>query len=239
MHSSPDFGVVIPAAGSGSRFGGGDKLLVDLSGETVLHRAARLFADHVAVAAIIVVTAPDRIAPYQQHLADLAPGRSLRVVEGGRERWESVMLGLRALAAIPAAPRFVAVHDAARPLTPRAVIDAAFDAARTHGGALPCVPEPATLKRRADDGSVAQTVDRRDLFQAQTPQCFELLRLLSAYETLHADGRLADVTDDAQLFERMQWPVQITPGAVENLKVTSAGDAAIARALLAVAPSAT
>jgi 2-C-methyl-D-erythritol 4-phosphate cytidylyltransferase len=237
MHRPPDFGVVIPAAGSGSRFGGGDKLLVDLSGETVLHRAVRLFADHSAVAAIVVVTAAERMEPYRRHLADLSSARTLAVVQGGRERWESVMLGLRAIAAIPGAPRFVAVHDAARPLTPRAVLDAAFEGARTRGGAVPCVPEPATLKRRAEDGSVAETVDRRGLFQAQTPQCFDLARLLSAYETLHADNRLADVTDDAQLFERMQWPVQITPGAVENLKVTSAGDAAIARALLGAAPS--
>ena len=99
---------------------------------------------------------------------------------------------------------------------------------------MPCLAEPATLKRQGADGCVRETVDRRGLFQAQTPQCFELAKLLAGYEELLGRGALADVTDDAQVFERMGWPVAMTAGAAVNLKITTAEDAALAAALLAL-----
>src|SRR6202034_2140799 len=100
-------------------------------------------------------------------------------------------------------PRFVAVHDAARPLTPIEGIEEAFRVTVERGTALPCVPEPATLKRRGEDGCVSETVDRGGLFQAQTPQCFELGKLLAGYEKLVFSGQMEGGTDDAQIFERM------------------------------------
>ena len=102
---------------------------------------------------------------------------------------------------------------------------------RRWGGALPCVPEPATLKRQNAEGNVAETIDRRGLYQAQTPQCFDLARLLTGYEALQKQGALADLTDDAQVFERMGWPVAITQGSLLNLKITTPADLALARAL--------
>ena len=141
------------------------------------------------------------------------------------------MNGLKDLAGKANAPEFVAVHDAARPLISNSVIEAAFTGAREVGGALPCVAEPATLKRQGQDGNVGETVDRRGLFQAQTPQCFVLRKLLEGYQRLHAQNRVADLTDDAQVFERMGWPVKIPPGSPLNLKITTAEDLALARAI--------
>ncbi len=232
-----DFALVLPAAGSGSRFGPADKLLVDLAGRSVLQRAVGLFAGHPAVGWLVVMTSRDRLEAYRDHLAGVAQGVPLLMVEGGQERYQSVMHGLRALVAVAEAPRYVAVHDAARPLTPRSVIDAAFAAARSHGAALPCLPEPATLKRRNADNTVGQTVDRKNLLQAQTPQCFDRARLLAAYEALAAAGKLGDLTDDAQVFERSGWPVYITAGSPLNLKLTTAEDAPLARAVLSLAQS--
>jgi len=246
MPTAHPFAVILPAAGTGSRFGGGDKLLAPLTDpaaqsppESVLQRTFNLFARHPDVSIILIVTAPDRFEPYRAHLAEnsTAPksgdllGR-LAFAPGGRERWESVLFGLRHLAALSAAPEFVAIHDAARPLCPAAVIDAAFRAAIDTGGAVPCVAEPATLKRRGPDGCVAETVNRRGLFQAQTPQCFLLSKLLQGYESLLASNQLHDITDDAQIFERMAWPVRITDGSPLNLKITTADDVEIARAIV-------
>jgi 2-C-methyl-D-erythritol 4-phosphate cytidylyltransferase len=225
------FTVILPAAGSGRRFGGGDKLLTRVGRQSVLQRSVGLFAGRPEVAQLILVTAEERFDTYTTHLAEtLTAGQLARVrcVAGGRERWESVLFGLRAA---PAGCEFVAVHDAARPLTPTAVIDAAFAGAVAVGGSVPCVPEPATLKRRGADGQVAETVRRDGLFQAQTPQCFRRDRLLEAYERLLAEGRLADVTDDAQVFERVGWPVVITAGDAGNVKITSAGDVEVARGM--------
>ncbi len=179
------------------------------------------------------MTSPDRITPYRLHLSsfNLHPS-SFSIIPGGTQRWQSVLNGLRHLAALPAPPQFVAIHDAARPLCPHAVIDEAFKITRERGAALPCVPEPATLKRRAADGTVAETIDRSTLFQAQTPQCFTLANLLTGYEQLVKESRTADLTDDAQVYERIGIPVPITAGSPLNLKITLAQDLALASALL-------
>lgn len=229
--SEAAFTVIIPAAGSGSRFGGGvqaDKLLEDVAGHTVLQRAVGLFADRADVAEIIIVTQPERFDVYREHLAATVKNTSLLMIGGGRERWESVLFGLRAA---KANDQFVAIHDAARPLTPRHVIDEAFAAAIKFGGSVPGLPEPATLKRMGDGALVAETVDRRGLYQAQTPQCFHREKLLQAYEALLKQNKLADVTDDAQVFERVGLAVRITAGSALNLKVTRREDVTLAAAL--------
>ena len=237
----PNFAVLLPAAGSSSRFGSGsgtaDKLLVDLGGQSVLRRSVALFAVRPEVAHVTIVTAPERFDTYRREIEGLVPEKSLNFITGGRERWESVLFGLRQLAGLPTAPEFVAVHDAARPLCPQEVIDQAFEAAAKVGASLPCVPEPATLKRRSADGTVQETVDRRGLFQAQTPQCFRLKSLLASYELLLQQNRVADLTDDAQVFERTGHPVAITPGSPLNLKITTPEDLALARAILASNPA--
>jgi 2-C-methyl-D-erythritol 4-phosphate cytidylyltransferase len=226
------FAVLLPAAGSGTRFGGGDKLLVDLHGLSVLQRSVALFAQRPDVAVITVVTTHDRFEPYRHHLKDILPKEKLHFVEGGRERWESVLFGLRHLAGKKIVADFVAVHDAARPLTSPEVIDETFQAAIASGGAVPCLAEPATLKRMGADGCVSETVNRRGLYQAQTPQCFELGKLLAGYEKLKFMETIGDITDDAQVYERLGWPVAITAGSSVNLKITTSTDVALARALV-------
>jgi len=111
------------------------------------------------------------------------------------------------------------------------VIDAAFAGAVAVGGSVPVVAEPATLKRAAD-GKVVETVDRRGLFQAQTPQCFGRERILEAFESLAAQNLLGGVTDDAQVFERAGLAVAATAGSVLNLKITTAEDVRLAEAIL-------
>jgi len=228
--TQPRFAILLPAAGNSTRFGQGDKLRSDLSGRSVLQRAVALFAQRPDVGLILIVTAPARFDSYREHLAPvLTSGVPLAFAAGGRERFESVLLGLRA---VPTDIPFVAIHDAARPLTPVAVIDAAFAGAISHGGSVPVTPEPATLKRLNPDGTVCQTVDRAGLYQAQTPQCFDRAKLLVAYEKLLASGGLAGVTDDAQVFERCGLPVLGTPGSPTNLKITTAGDLEVAAGYL-------
>ena len=239
MNHPHPFAVVLPAAGTGNRFGGGDKLLVDLAGRTVLQRSLALFASRDDVQRIVVVTGNDRMETYRRHLLSQLPNaEKLEFVAGGDHRWQSVLNGLRHLAATSnaattAVPPFVAIHDAARPLCLPEVIDEAFRETVERGAALPCVPEPATLKRRSCEGNVAETVDRSGLFQAQTPQCFTLMRLISGYEALLTQSRVADLTDDAQVYERMGWPVAITAGSVLNMKITTQADVELALAILA------
>jgi 2-C-methyl-D-erythritol 4-phosphate cytidylyltransferase len=229
MKPATQFAVVLPAAGSGKRFGGGDKLMTDLGGQSVLQRAVGIFARRFDVGQIVIVTGADRFELYGVHLRSVLGDRKVTFVRGGSERWESVMFGLRA---VEAGIEYVAVHDAARPLTSVDVIDAAFRGAIETGGSVPCVPEPATLKRMSAERTVTETVDRAGLYQAQTPQCFRKAELLAAYEKLLGENTIADVTDDAQVFERVGRPVAITPGAASNIKITAAEDVALAKAIL-------
>ena len=223
------FAVILPAAGSGSRFGG-DKLLVDLAGQSVLRRSVRLFTSRADVSHIVLVTTAERMAPYREHLAGEA--RRVAFVAGGAQRWQSVLNGLRHLAGLADVPAFVGIHDAARPLCPKEVIDEAFASTVAQGAGLPCVAEPATLKRRGAEGCVVETVDRANLWQAQTPQCFHLRQLLEGYEALLARQQVADLTDDAQVFERMGRRVPMTMGSAVNMKITTVGDLAVARGLV-------
>ncbi len=225
MNKQDSFAVVIPAAGSGSRFGGGDKLMTDLGGRSVLQQSVSLFLARNDVAQVVIVTAAERIAAYREHLSQALDVSRVAFVPGGRERWESVLFGLRA---VDSQIGFVAVHDAARPLTSSKVINAAFAGAREVGGSVPGVAEPATLKKSGADSLVAETVDRRNLFQAQTPQCFNRADLLGAYETLLKENRIATVTDDAQVFERVGRSVKITPGSPLNIKITTQDDVVLA-----------
>lgn len=227
----PSFAAILPAAGTGKRFGGGDKLLMDLGGQTVLQRSVALFARREDVGQIVIPTAPDRLAEYRAQLTPVIGAKELTLVPGGRERWESVLHALRAVRGDIA---YVGIHDAARPLAPDELIAAAFAGAVAVGGSVPCLAEPATLKRMGPDGNVFETVLRAGLYQAQTPQCFARRELIAAFEKLLAEDRLADVTDDAQVFERVGRAVKITPGSARNLKITTAEDLELARSVFSL-----
>ncbi|NNM84426.1 MAG: 2-C-methyl-D-erythritol 4-phosphate cytidylyltransferase [Phycisphaerales bacterium] len=228
--TNEQFSVVFPAAGSGTRFGVGDKLLTDLDGRSVLQRSVGIFAQRHDVSQIVIATAPDRFECYRDHLAATVGDKVLTLVAGGTERWASVYEGVKA---VRPGISFVAVHDAARPLTPQSVIDTAFAAARLYGAAVPCVAEPCTLKRMAPDGTVAATVDRQGLHQAQTPQCFKVELLRGAFEKLLARDRVPVITDDAQVCELAGLPVHITAGSSRNLKLTTTEELPVLKALLA------
>ena len=146
------------------------------------------------------------------------------ICPGGPRRQDSVRLGLEALPEC----RWVVVHDGARPLVTAALIEAGLAAAAETGAAIAAVPLADTLKEAAEDGLIRRTLDRRNLWAAQTPQVFE-------YELLREAHRLAqgEATDDAALVEALGRRVKVFPGSPRNLKVTTAADLALAQALLA------
>ena len=147
-------------------------------------------------------------------------------VAGGAERQDSMRAGLDAT---PEGTRWVAVHDAARPLVRPERVDAVVAAAREHGAALLALPVRDTLKRvRA--GRVVETPDRDEFCAAQTPQVFRIELLREALAAAAAAGRVA--TDDASLVEALGCPVHVVPGDVENQKITVPADLDAAEAWL-------
>jgi len=226
------FAVLLPAAGRSSRFKDKDKKpFAQLDGRAVWLRTAELFVNRPDVAQVFLVVAPDDQELFMMRFAAHIAVMTIKIVPGGRERWESVG---NALAQVGPDVEYVAVHDAVRPCVTAELIDAVFAAARTHGAVLLATRIPDTIKRVDDKLVVRETVDRRGLWLAQTPQVFRKEWLADAYARRAELGK--DITDDAQLVEAAGHPVHVVEGSPTNVKITTKDDLALAAAILTSRP---
>jgi 2-C-methyl-D-erythritol 4-phosphate cytidylyltransferase / 2-C-methyl-D-erythritol 2,4-cyclodiphosphate synthase len=218
-------GAVVAAGGSGRRAGLAKQWL-DLGGESVLRRAARLFAGSDLVDDLVVVVPAGEEGRGAAELAGLHKGA--RAVAGGEARADSVRRGLEALRSCAV----VLIHDAARPFASPDLLRRVAQAAARDGAALAAQPITDTVKRAeagAEGPRVAATLDRRELWLAQTPQGFRLELLLRAYAAAGAEASAA--TDECALVERLGASVTLVPGEAGNFKITSPEDVERARAL--------
>jgi 2-C-methyl-D-erythritol 4-phosphate cytidylyltransferase len=220
--------VVIPAAGSGQRFGGAlPKQYAVLEGRPLLRWALDPFLDDTLCRGLVVaLSAGDR--QWSAVAAALPSGR-VQTVAGGAERCDSVLQGLKAL---PAAPEdWVLVHDAARPCLSRAEVTALLQAVADHpDGGLLALPLADTLKQADADGGVGGTVPREGLWRALTPQMFRHGRLTEALHAARAAG--VTPTDESQALERLGARPHLVVGDALNIKVTTQADLAFAAAVL-------
>lgn len=217
--------VVIAAGGSGRRMGGVRKQYAELLGEPILVHSLRPFLEHPSIVCAVVALPAEDAANPPSWLVDL--DERVVVVAGGAERGDSVHRGLEA---VPESVDIVLIHDAARPLVTRDVIDRALAAAAAGVGAVVGVPVTDTLKQVDAEGRIVGTPDRAVLRAAQTPQAFPRAMLLDAYRRAAQEGIHA--TDDAALVERYGGTVVVVEGAPENLKITRPTDLIVAEALL-------
>lgn len=225
-----DVGVVIVAAGTGSRAAGEElKQFRWLAGKPMLLHSVQQFQQRADVAMVVCVL-PKRYAgdpPPWLFQCDLD---RLLVSVGGRERVESVYNGL---ADLPEGLDVIVVHDAARPLVDADTIARVVAEARSGRGAVAALPVVDTLKEVDDGGRVLRTVDRTRLWRAQTPQAFPRDMIVRAF-TAARDAGAAGATDCAALCERLGLPVVVVRGSERALKVTEEADFARAEAMSAV-----
>ncbi len=206
-----DIGIIYAAGGSSSRFGG-NKLFADLNGEPLFLRSIRTFAELCPPEHAVLVVPAALEAEFCAALEWHWPEYPLRVVTGGAERTDSVRNGLKAL---PKAVRYVAVHDAARPLATAGLFRQCLAAARECGGAVPGKPVPDTIKKIDRENFITATVDRSELWSVETPQIFRRSLLEDAYR------RAANsFTDDAGVMAEAGYPVKMVISPALNLKVT-------------------
>jgi 2-C-methyl-D-erythritol 4-phosphate cytidylyltransferase len=226
------FAVLLPAAGRSSRFKDKEKKpFATLDGRAVWLRTAELFVTRDDVAQCLLVIAPDDLETFRLRYTANIAFMNVKLVPGGRERWESVS---NALAEIGPEVEYVAVHDAVRPCVTTDLIDSVFAAARTHGAAMLATRLTDTVKRVDDKLVVRETVDRQGLWLAQTPQVFRREWLTDAYARRADLGR--EITDDAQLVEAAGHPVHVVEGSPTNVKITTKDDLALAAAILTSRP---
>jgi 2-C-methyl-D-erythritol 4-phosphate cytidylyltransferase/2-C-methyl-D-erythritol 2,4-cyclodiphosphate synthase len=215
--------VLIVAAGRGTRAAGssaGPKQYARIGGAPMLSHTIGAFAANPAVSDIQVVIHADDLEPYR----DSVPAGSATVrspVYGGETRQASVLAGLEALTAI--APDAVLIHDAARPFVEPETIERVVTALKTSPAAIAALPVADTLKRAAPDGSIGETINRRGLWAAQTPQGFHFDVILAAHRRAAQAGR-DDFTDDAAVAEWAGIPVKLVEGNTGNIKLTTTDD---------------
>jgi len=217
-------GAVIVAAGNASRMEGIDKVMAPINGEPMILRTVRTFQACDAIREIVVVTRQDLLVTVMGLCKNFDKVRA--VVVGGKDRPESVSLGM---AALSNKVKLVAVQDGARPLVTWQVIDRTVRAANSYGGTAPAISVKDTIKEVAG-GLVRNTPDRSSLMAIQTPQVFDYDLLKAALKKAKADE--APITDDCSAVERLGMSVKIVEGDERNIKVTTPMDLKIAQLLL-------
>jgi len=222
---------VIVAAGRGSRMGlERNKVLYPLCGEPIVARTVRAFEQTgLFDGGIVVVTGACDIEE-MRGMFDRAGLHVRAVVEGGADRQESVYRGILACSG---QAEIIAIHDGARPLVTRGVIERTIESAKRHGSGVAAVQLKDTVKRVDESGCVIDT-PRRDMLRAvQTPQTFDARLIRQAHERF-CSGNEAGLraTDDAILAEWMGHTVYLTDGDVENIKLTTPEDMLLAEQVL-------
>lgn len=215
--------VIIPAAGSGTRFGGDvPKQFLPLGGKPLVQRVVERFLFDDVVTRVVVPVLDMLLSAVKT-----SPGERVQFVAGGETRLQSVTRGLEA-----AGSDFdlIAIHDAVRPFFSLDTFHATLDAARTHGAAFPGIPLPDTIHQITDD-AITSTLDRRVLVAAQTPQCFriDVLREILA----RAAREDAEATDEAGLAAKYGHRVQLVRGDSMNFKITRPEDLVMAERIFA------
>lgn len=223
---TPRCGCIVAAAGSSTRMGGVDKLSALVDGIPVLVRTLQALSASPYIQEITVVTRQEKLLEVGALCRGACLPKVTQVVVGGDSRLESVYKGVNQLSD---KVKLIAVHDAARCLVPREVIDAAVIAAARCHAAVPAVAVKDTVKE-FDGEFVTSTPDRDRLRAVQTPQVFQADLLRAALQKAMEEGWA--VTDDSSAVERLGATVALTPGDERNIKITTPIDLAVAEAIL-------
>lgn len=219
----PELGVIVVAGGSGSRFGGANKLLAEIAGIPVFIYPLRHFHKLCHSGNLVLVVKKTETAKFAAALRKFLPDVNVKVVAGGKTRMHSVVNGLDSL---PDTAKFAAVHDAARPLATAELLISCYRAAIKYGGAVTAKRLTDTVKKADDKSLVVNTIDRNNLWRVETPQVFPLAELRAAYAKAFA-GKL-DFTDDSSVMESAGCKPFLLEYKLPNLKITYPEDLELA-----------
>jgi 2-C-methyl-D-erythritol 4-phosphate cytidylyltransferase len=220
---------VVPAAGIGNRMGSQvKKQFLALAGVPILGYVLRILDTSPLVHSIVVAVGEGE-EEYCRHAVvnKLGLRKITAIVQGGKERQDSVYSGLLALAPDT---DIVVIHDGVRPLLSGENLETVIGAALEFGAATCAVPVKDTVKLAGDGGFVTETLPRDRLWLTQTPQAFSYEVILDAHRRSREDR--FNATDDAALVERLGTAVKLVEGSYRNIKITTPEDLVVASALL-------
>ena len=220
---------IVPAAGRGSRFGGGTpKQYLTAAGLTLIEHSLKALLGHPGVDGVMVALAPDD--PFWAGWREME-GKPIYTCLGGAERAESVLSALQALPATVSEDQWVLVHDAARPCLRSADLSRLLAIGQADPiGAILAAPVRDTIKRADEQARSVMTEPREALWRALTPQLFRRGGLTRALQSALRVG--AKVTDEAMAMERLGLKPRLVEGSEDNIKVTTPADLALAEFIL-------
>jgi 2-C-methyl-D-erythritol 4-phosphate cytidylyltransferase len=219
---------IIAAAGTGSRMASDrPKQFLQLAGTPIIFHTLKPFELCESIQEVIVVLPAEESAAFLALAGKQGLRKLARVVPGGATRADSVKRGLAAIRSATA--EIVAVHDGVRPFVTVEEIDNTIAAAQRDGAAILATRATDTIKL-VDGDAVVKTLERQNLRQALTPQCFRYELLRKAYE--QADVNDPSLTDESALVERLGHKVTIVEGSARNIKITTPRDLLIAETFL-------
>lgn len=218
---------IIAAAGKGERFGGRLPKQYLILGDKPLLAHTLLVFEEARVEGVILVVDEGKIQFCKDIVTKYHLEKVRGIVSGGRRRQESVYNGLMAMEGDT--PQIVIVHDGIRPFITRSLIEKVVKEASSSGAAVAAVPVKETIKL-VGQGYVKQTIERMNLWLAQTPQAFRYELLIEGFNRAQKDGFFG--TDEAVLIERLGHSVKIVRGLEDNIKITTKDDLDLAKAIL-------
>ncbi|RNC62761.1 MAG: 2-C-methyl-D-erythritol 4-phosphate cytidylyltransferase [Candidatus Dichloromethanomonas elyunquensis] len=223
-----EISAIIPSAGQGKRMGGqGNKLFLKLAGTPILLLTLDIFQHCSYIKEIIIPASGQDIPLIRRMVEENGLSKVSAIIEGGKERQDSVCKALQALG--PEAAKIV-IHDGARPLLTLSDLEYFIENTRSLDAAIMAVPVKDTIKRIDGEGWVAETPVRESLRLIQTPQLFDRILLEKVHILASRQGYYT--TDDAALMEWQGYRVKIIEGYYDNIKVTTPEDILLAEAIL-------
>lgn len=221
---------IVLAAGQGKRMNSNiQKQFLMIKGKPVLYYSLAVFEQSPEIEEIVLVTGKDCIEYCKKEIIDLYGFQKVKkIAAGGRERYDSVYAGLCACEDCD----YVFIHDGARPFVTEAMIKRTKEAVEKYGACIAGMPSKDTVKLADENGMVANTPKRSQVWTIQTPQVFSYPLIREAHEKARQYD-MKEITDDSMLVERYgKVPVCLVEGAYENLKITTPEDILVAEKIL-------
>ena len=223
-------GVIIVAAGSGSRMNMGiNKQFIKLKDKEIIVYTLEKFYKHKNIDEIVVVVKEQEAEFFKKEIIDKYNFENIKIAYGGKERQNSVYNGLKML---DKKCDIVLVHDGARPFISQQLIDKCIEEAKSHNAVVVGVPVKDTIKVINEDNDIVDTPERSKLWAVQTPQTFNYDILVKSYEDAFKNKFYG--TDDAMLVERIGYKVKMIEGSYNNIKITTQEDLNIGTQILQV-----
>ncbi len=222
---------IIVAAGKGIRMNDTvKKQYLPLAGRPVLSHTLAVFDECNLISKIFLVVSQNDFDYCRNNILPML-NKEIQLVAGGKERQDSVYNGL---IAVGGNNGIVIIHDGVRPFANKEMLKSCVKGAKKHGACIIGVPVQDTLKKISSSGDIEKTIERSNIWIAQTPQAFQYEIIKKAHENARLRGHAG--TDDAFIVEQMGTPVKIIKGNKNNIKITTREDLKIAEAILQAGP---